>query len=190
MTFSGDPTGLSHPGEPRFLVIGKLRRPHGLRGELLMEVITDFPERIQPGVIVYAGDAHQPLRVQKRRLHNDGLLIAFEGVMDSEKIQELRNCLVYVRIDDRPNLPQGDYYHHQILGLNVVDENGAPLGRVVEILETGANDVLVIAQEEKNGNFLLPYIDSVVRSIDLIGGRITVHLLPGIVSESQQNQAG
>jgi 16S rRNA processing protein RimM len=189
MTFSSQTAGSPSPGEPAFLVIGKLRRPHGVSGELLMEVFTDFPERIQPGSLVYTGEAQLPMRVRSRRFHQAGMLIAFEGYLDSESVQELRNCLVYVPKEDRPSLPEGDYYHHQILGLNVVDEAGAQLGKVTEILETGANDVLVIALE-KGGVMLLPYIDSTVRAIDLPARKMVVRLLAGIQTESTQSHKG
>ena len=86
---SGSPTS----GEPEFLVIGKLGRPHGIHGEILMVVYTDFPERIEPGLTYFVGPRYQPIKLLKHRPHSRGLLSTFEGYRDRERIAELRNHL-------------------------------------------------------------------------------------------------
>jgi 16S rRNA processing protein RimM len=173
------PAGSPDSGEPVFLVVGKLRKPHGLHGELRMEVITDFPERLQPGVTVYAGADYHPIRIRSRRWHGSLLLIAFEGYTDPESAGVLRNRLVSVRADDRPPLPEGEFYHHQLLGLDVVSDEGEALGEVVQILETGANDVYIV-RPQAGPDLLLPAIDEVVLDVDLAEGSMRVHLLPGL----------
>jgi len=176
------PTGSPSTGEPVFLVIGKLRRPHGLHGEIIMDVFTDFPERIHPGATLYVGEDHRPLSLHAYRQHQDSLLLTFDAFQDRDEVGALRNQWVYVRSADRPNLPEGDYYHHQILGLKVLDDEGKLLGKVGEILETGANDVIVVRPTE-GPEILLPVVDSVVVGIDLSAGEIRVHILPGILPE-------
>jgi 16S rRNA processing protein RimM len=176
------PAGSPLPGEPDFLVVGKLRRTHGLHGELLMEVYTDFPERLLPGVIVYLGQEHRRLHIRSLRFHDQLLLIAFDDYHDAESAAELRNQLVYVRAADRPPLPDGEYYHHQLLGLNVVSNDGRYLGVLTQILDTGANDVYVVLSET-GSELLLPAIESVILDIDLERGEMRVHLLPGILPE-------
>jgi 16S rRNA processing protein RimM len=175
---SGSPTS----GEPEFLVIGKLGRPHGLHGEILMVVYTDFPDRIEPGETFFVGPRYQPIKLIKRRPHTRGMLVTFEGYHVREKIAELRNQLVYVRTSDRPPLEQGEYYHHQLLGLQVIDENSKPLGLLSSILETGANDVYVV-RDQTGAEILVPAIDSVVLDIDLEHKQIRVHLLAGLLPE-------
>jgi 16S rRNA processing protein RimM len=177
---TGQPAGSPHTGEPAFLVIGKLRRPHGLSGEIFMEVITDFPERLQPGTKVYLGESHHATYVHTMRVHRDGKLVSFKDFAEPDSVGELRNLMVYVRTNDRPELPEGEYYHHQLLGLNVVDENNVSLGKVVNILETGANDVLVI-QQASGREILVPYTESSILEIHLETSQIRVHLLPGII---------
>ena len=174
--------GSPSTGEPVFLVIGKLRRPHGVRGEILMDILTDFPERVRQGSMVYVGQDYSPLRIRSRRTHQNGFLIAFRGYDSPEEVGELRNQMVYVRAEDRPPLPEGEFYHHQIMGLRVVSETGAVLGKVVEILETGANDVYVV-RPERGPEILLPVIDPVILDVDLAGGEIHVHLLPGLIPD-------
>lgn len=175
---TGTPTGSPPTGEPAFLVVGKLRHSHGLKGEILMDVITDFPERLQSGVQVYVGEPPQLLRIRSRRTHGQGLLLSFDGYDGPEAVGELRNTLVFVSTADRPPLPQGEYYHHQLIGLRVVDENGQELGRLVEIMTTPANDVYVV--RGAGPDLLLPAIEPVVQTVDLERGEMQVHLLPGL----------
>lgn len=169
-------------GEPDFLVVGKLGRPHGLHGEIMMEVFTGFPERIQPGVIFYTGQGYLPQKLLKRRPHARGLLVKFEGYMDRDEVGKLRNQIVYVRTADRPPLEEGEYYHHQLLGMQVLDEGGQLLGQVKRILETGANDVYVI-QDPAGREVLVPAIDSVILDIDLVGRILRIRVLPGLLPE-------
>jgi 16S rRNA processing protein RimM len=144
-----------------------------------MEVLTDFPERIQIGKSVYVGPARQTLVIRSLRWHGERLLIAFEGFDDRDAAGALRNQWVAVRVGDQPELPQGEFYHHQLIGLQVVDEGGHSLGSIEEILETGANDVLIVRSADR-GQILLPMIDSVVLDVDLALGQMRVHLLPGL----------
>ena len=176
----GPQPGSPPPGEPVFLAVGKLGRPHGLHGEMLMVVLTDFPERLQPGVVLYIGPQHQPLRLKSQRWHDRMMLVAFDGYSVREEASQLRNQLVQVRADDRPPLPEGEYYHHQLLGLQVVDEADELLGQLVEILETGANDVYVV-HTPAGAQVLLPAIDAVILGVDLARGEMRVHLLPGLL---------
>lgn len=173
-------SGSSTSGEPEFLVVGKLGKPHGVRGEIVMDVYTEFPERLAPGVTVFVGSHYQAVQISKTRPHSRGMLLGFEGYQSRDEVASLRNMLVHVRTADRPELPEGDYYHHQLLGLHVIDENGAEIGRITAIIDTGANDVYVI-QNESGEEVLIPGIESVVKDIDLEKNRVTIHLLPGLM---------
>jgi 16S rRNA processing protein RimM len=169
-----------------FLSVGKLGRPHGVRGEIVMEILTDFPERIRSGVTLYVGAAHHPLRVRSRRRADASLLLAFDGYDTPETVGELRNQIVYVSIADRPPLPEGEYYHHQLIGKPVVAEDGRQLGLLTEIIETGANDVAVI-QPEIGREILIPLIDGVLLGVDEPAGVVSVHLLPGILPDEMED---
>ena len=183
---SGSPTnaaGSPKSGEPAYLAIGFLRRPHGVRGEMLMDVLTDFPERIQPKVQVYVGEEHRPMKIASRRETSKGMLISFEGIRVREEVGAFRNQYLYVLAADRPPLPEGEYYHHQLVGLRVLEENGAELGVLESVLETGANDVYIV-RSAAGKEILLPAIPSVVKSVHLESGEMRVHLLPGLLDES------
>lgn len=174
-------TGSSQARKPVYLAVGRLRRPHGVKGEIIMDVLTDFPERLQVGGLLYAGEAYQPLRIRSIRPHDKVLLMAFEGMHTPEIVGELRNQILYVSAADRPPLPAGEYYHHQLIGLRVIDEVGNSLGLITGILETGgANDVYLVAGQDDR-ELLLPDIEEVVLSINLEAGEMRVHLLPGLL---------
>ncbi len=158
--------GSPQPGEPVFILVGKLRSPHGVQGEILMELHTDFPERIRSGRVLYAGDQHQKLQILRSRQHNDGKLLQLVGYETRDAVAELTNLMVYARVDELPRLPKGEYYHHELLGLQVRDEAGNLLGVLTEILITGSNDVYVVTAEDGQET-LLPALESVILEVDV-----------------------
>jgi 16S rRNA processing protein RimM len=174
------PAGSPAAGEPAFLAVGKVRRPHGVTGDVLVEIYTDFPDRLQPKVMVYAGENHLPLTISRQRFHNDGVLLAFDGFSTPEQVGRFRNQILYIKSEQVEELPAGEYYFHQLLGLSVFDETGEPLGEVTEIMETGANDVYVVTNVTGH-ELLLPAIDEVILDVDLISKSMKVHLLPGLL---------
>ncbi len=174
-----DQTGSPASGEPVYLSVGVLRRPHGLRGEMLMEVLTDFPQRLKPRVTLLVGPQHKSMRLASVRGHNDGLLVRFEGIENPEEAGKYRGHTVFVRAEDRPPLPEGEYYHHQVIGLRVVNEADEELGVLAEILQTGANEVYIVQRPEKS-DLLLPAIEEVILHIDPQAGLVRVRLLPGL----------
>ena len=175
-------SGSPSKGEPVYLAVGLLRRPHGVHGEILMEVYTDFPERLEDGTTVFLGAKHKPAAIRHIRHHNEGLLFSFEGVDTPESAGLLRKQLVYVKTATRPALPAGQYYHHQMIGMTVVDDSGNELGKLTEIIETGANDVYVVLSGSGK-ELLLPSIKQVVLDVDVESNRMIVHLIPGLLEE-------
>lgn len=177
----GESAGSFQHDEPAFLVVGKLHRPHGLNGEIVMSVHTDFPERLNTGTTVFIGDDHHPLIIRSCRRHKNSLLMSFNELNSPEEIGIFRNQYVYVITTDRPPLEEGEYYHHQLLGLRVIDQAGSSLGYIDEILETGANDVLVI-RDEVGKDYYLPYVNEMILQINLEEGFLKVDPIPGIFS--------
>ena len=175
-------SGSPSKGEPVYLAVGLLRRPHGVHGEILMEVYTDFPERLEDGTTVFLGAKHKPATIRHIRHHNEGLLFSFEGVDTPESAGLLRKQMVYVKTATRPALPAGQYYHHQMIGMTVVDDSGNELGQLTEIIETGANDVYVVLSGTGK-ELLLPSIKQVVLDVDVESNRMIVHLIPGLLEE-------
>jgi len=173
-------TGSPPVGEPEYLEVGFVRRPHGVKGEVLMDIRTDFPERLKTGMTVFVGEQYQPIVIASLRPHAKGLLIRFRGVKNPEEAGLYRNTSVFVPTVGLPDLPEGEYYHHQLLGLNVVTDDGRELGTLVDILETGANDVYTV-QDSDGTEILLPAIPPVILDISLADRQMRVHLLDGLI---------
>jgi len=169
--------------EPVFVIIGKLRRPHGLHGEMIMEIHTDYPERFSVGKTIRVGHQQTQMVIRSIRPHKEFKLIAFEGYNTSDDLGGFRNQYVYINTKEIPDLPAGDYYHHQLIGLQVVSENEKQIGTVGEILVTGANDVLVVQQND-NKEVLLPFVDKYLIEVNLNIGYLKMKILPGLISNS------
>ena len=169
----------SPDGEPVYLVVGFLRRAHGVRGEMIMDLHTDFPERFQSGRELVIGEDRRPMTLSSVRPHAKGMLVKFNGVETPEAAGQFRNQWVYVKATDVPDLPEGKLYQHELFGFHVIDENGDSLGELVEILETGANNVYVV-RDDKGKELLLPAIPSVILEIDEERRVMRVHLLEGL----------
>ena len=179
-------SGSPSTGEPEYLLVGSLRRPHGVRGEMVMEVLTDFPERLKPETKVFVGPSRKPVVIEGARVHSEGLLIKFEGVGTPEEAGRYRNQAVYVTAADRPPLPDGQFYEHQVIGFSVVeDESNELIGTLSGIMRTGANDVYVVARPD-GSEVLLPVIASVVLKLDSGTRTVRVHLLPGLIDDAEE----
>jgi 16S rRNA processing protein RimM len=162
-----NPTGSPSSGEPEFLAVGTLIRPHGIKGDLVMNVLTDFPERLRPGRTVYIGEEHQPFQITNARPHGKTLMIKFKEIDVREQAADYRGKVVYVRTENVPRLPTGEYYFHQLLGLTIVDEQGQVLGTLESILETRANDVYIVRTPD-GSQILLPAVEEeVILGVDL-----------------------
>jgi len=169
----------SPDGEPVYLVVGFLRRAHGVHGEIIMDLHTDFPERLRKGRKLFVGEKHQLLTLASTRPHMKGMLVKFKGIETPEGIGQFRNQWVYVKTTDLPPLPEGQLYQHELFGFKVLDETDQVLGELVEIIETGANDVYVV-KNESGKEILLPAISSVILKVDPEQRVMHVHLLEGL----------
>jgi 16S rRNA processing protein RimM len=166
-----------HP--PEDLVVGRIIRPHGIRGMLLVEPFTEVIRSLKPTSEILLGSDKVPVVVREFRPHRARFLLVIDGCEDRDAAERWRGDDIFVRFDDVDPLPDGVYYHWQILGLEVATEGGEVLGTVERILETGANDVYVV-RSDSGEELLLPAIESVILEVDLQEARITVHLIPGL----------
>jgi 16S rRNA processing protein RimM len=166
-------TGSLKPGEPEFLEVGRARRSHGVKGEIILEIFSESLRYFKPGKIVYIGQHHQPLTIESARAHDNLLLIKFEGIDTPEALSSFRNKLVYVPASQLPALPEGEYYFYQLIGLEVVDQQGKSLGLLTEIIQTGATPVYVVTSTDGN-ECLFPAIPDVVKKIDIEARKIII----------------
>ena len=164
---------------PRFLSVGRILGSCGVRGELRVQLLTDFPERLQRRRRIYIDE--QPHEIEGCFPHKGGLVVKVVGVDTPEQADALRGKLLEIPVAEAAPLPPDHFYPYQIIGLEVWTEQERYLGRVREILFTPANDVYVIEHEGRE--LLIPAIKDVIRQIDLPTQRITIHTLPGLLPE-------
>jgi 16S rRNA processing protein RimM len=156
--------------------VGYVRAPWGIRGDVLVDALTDFPQRFQPGAtfLTNAGE----YTVQRARPHKGAIAIQFQHIDTRNQAEALRGLLLEIPEAEISPLAEGQYYQFQIVGIDVVDAQGNALGRIEEVLQTGANDVYVVRNDE--GELLVPAIDSVVRHVDIEAGRMVVEPPAGL----------
>ena len=164
--------GSRSSSEPAFLVVGKLRRPHGVQGEIPLELFSKLLELLDPEQTVFVGERHQPLLVEASRWKNDLLLLKFHDLDDRTAAEALTNALVYVKTSQLPSLDEGEYYYHQLIGLDVYEEEEF-LGVLTEVLQTGANDVYLVT-DAAGKETLIPDTDEVILEINADAGVMRV----------------
>ncbi len=178
---------------PPFLILGKILRPHGVRGELRVQLMTDYPERIVKLKKIALGDSPTSTKVQFysvefMRPHQDYGLLKLKTVNDRNNAELLRDLFVMVKTEDAVPLAEDEIYLYQLIGMTVKTDDGEMLGTLTDVLETGANDVYII-KSDRYGEILIPVIDSVVLKTDTDTNIITVRLpeglLGGITDEDQ-----
>lgn len=172
--------------EPAFLVIGRLIKPHGIRGEMRAAVHTQLPERFTWLEDVYlarepSDTAPKRIAVRSVRFHKGNALLRLGDYDTRDELEVLRGMWVLVPIEDAIPLDEGEHFHHELQDLQVFTEDGESLGTLVEILETGANEVFIV--KGARGEVLLPNIEEVVLKVDLEAGSMIVHLLPGLLDD-------
>ncbi len=170
------------------MVLGQVRRPHGVRGEVRVEIFTDYPERIGEHDWIYLADPRRTdvverCEVESVRPHKGVLLIKLAGYDDREAAEELRGMLVQVPLEEAVPLDEEEYFHFQLEGVEVETESGEGLGRVVEVLGPGAHDVYVV--RGPRGEILLPAIEDVILELDLEAGKMLVRPLAGMLDEEE-----
>lgn len=168
----------------QWISIGKITKPHGLKGEVRVLGDTDFAEeRFAAGQTVYLDrkDGEEtPLVISSHRKHKQFDLLQFEGYEDINKVDDWRGDGLKIPEEDLVELDEGEYYHRDIIGCRVFTEEGAELGEVTEIMATGANDVWAVSGQGQK-EVLIPYIADVVKKVDIHEKKITIHVMEGLL---------
>lgn len=162
--------------DPEDLVaVGRIMKPHGVRGEIRVQILTDFPERFEESkelwLVPPAGKA-QLRKVEGARFHSGWVLLKLEGITDPETVAEYRNWFVSVPQHDLFDLEEDEYWHFELEGLEVRDPSGAVLGKLKEVLPTPAHDLYAI--EGPQGEILIPAVGEFVLSVDVEAGFMVV----------------
>lgn len=174
------------PGAPGvgFVAVGRITRAHGIHGEVAVLPLSEVGSRFEPGSRLFAGEREdRPLHVTGSRGHGNRLLVAFAEVPDRTGAEALAGTYLFVRSDEVPELPEGEYWPHQIVGCEVLTESGRPLGTLRQIMHTPANDIWAARGEPgtpQARETLVPALRDVVVSVDLAARRIVVREIPGL----------
>lgn len=155
------------------VVIGKISAPHGVRGEVRIVPLTDFPERFENLKTVFLEDDSK-MELESVKFSNKFIIAKFKNINSRNDIEIFNGKLLMLNRSDIPSLPEGEYYNFDIIGLEVIDDKGSKLGKITEVLKTGSNDVYVV---EGKKQILVPALKKVVKEINLADGFMKVELL-------------
>ena len=156
------------------ITIGKILSPQGVRGEVRIQPLTDFPERFKKLKIALLDDGTS-LPVESVRYHQEVILLKFRGLDDRNAVESLKHKLIKVEREDLIPLPEGHYHIFDIIGLSVYNESEEYLGKISDVLQTGSNDVYIVEQNNKSP-LLIPGLKTVVLQIDIANGKMIVKL--------------
>ncbi|WP_265460140.1 ribosome maturation factor RimM [Enterococcus sp. HY326] len=166
--------------------VGKIVNTQGIKGEVRVISQTDFPEkRYQKGAVLtlfQEKKAPLELTVKSHRKHKNFDILSFEGHPTINDVEKYRDGILKVAATDMGELEDNEFYYHEIIGLKVVDGQGQEIGKIKEILSPGANDVWVV-QRPKKKDALIPYIESVVKKVDLAAGEVEVDIPEGLLDD-------
>lgn len=154
-------------GPVEVLAVGRVRRPHGIHGEVLADVLTDFPERVAAGVELGLGASvpERWLRIERVRAHKGCWLLLFEGISTRDEVEPWRRSWLFLPAQERAKLPPGYFYEHELVGLTCIRADGARLGEILE-LTTGAGGALLTVKTDR-GEALVPFVSPIVVRVDL-----------------------
>lgn len=163
------------------LRVGVITRTHGIRGEVKVYPTTDSPLRFNEieEVMLKNGPRKERLRIQEARYFKNLVILKFEGIDSMNDAELLRGGELYIDRSQGEELSENEYYIADIIGMEVVTEEGEPVGQVKDVLETGANDVYLVKREGKK-DLMLPAIRDCIRGVDIENNRMTVHILDGL----------
>jgi 16S rRNA processing protein RimM len=167
------------------VVVGVLGRAHGVRGDVAVDLRTDEPERrFAPGARLRVEGTRRELSVASARWHSGRLLVHFDELPDRTAVEAARGLVLVtdVAADERPE-DEGEYYDRQLVGLAVVTTDGTPVGRVLDVLHPGPQDLLEL--ETAAGTRLVPFVEALVPEVDLAAGRLVVADVPGLLTDDE-----
>ncbi|WP_424211558.1 ribosome maturation factor RimM [Streptomyces sp. BI20] len=167
------------------LVVARVGRAHGIKGEVTVEVRTDEPElRLAPGAVLATDPPSVgPLTIETGRVHSSRLLLRFAGVTDRTGAEALRNTLLIAEVDPEqmPEDPE-EYYDHQLMDLDVVLVDGTPVGRITEISHLPSQDLFIVERED-GSEVMIPFVEEIVTEIDLAEQRAVIDPPPGLIDD-------
>ncbi len=167
-----------------WLVVGFVRKPHGVHGEVLVQILTDFPERLDAGVRFGLGPESGPEAfhaVHHVRYHKGGWLLGVEGIRDRNTVESWRGLYLFLPEQSLDELPEGYYYEHHLVGLACRSPEGEDLGEVTGMDNEGPQARLVVRRGDRE--YLVPHVPQIVVEVDLEAGTVTIDAPPGLLDD-------
>ncbi len=164
------------------ITIGKVLKPHGVKGQVKIEPLTDHPDRfkvIRRVFLVSSSGKQKECTVRSVRYLGDAPLLQLSGYDSPELARELNGWLVQIPEEEAVPLPEGQYYWFELLGMDVENEAGEKLGRITDIFPTGSNDVYVMKAGRRE--VYLPATKDVIRQVDRKAKRMVIHVVEGLL---------
>lgn len=163
--------------------VGEIVGIFGVKGELKVRPLSDFPERFAVGATLYLGDAHSPHTITSARLRPGSHILALSGVESANDAERLRGQLLWVPTSTLAPLAPDQFYQHDVIGMRVEHVNGAYLGVIADILDSGQNDLYVVRNETTGAEHMLPAVKEFIKQVDVADGVIRVEPIPGLFDE-------
>lgn len=164
---------------PQRVAVGLITRAHGVKGEVVVLVLSQVAERFEPGARLFLHEGgSEAVTVATARPHRQRLLVQFEEVGDRDRAESLQGSYLFVPADAAPTLPEGEFWTHDLIGCEVLTVEGRSLGLIREVLHTPANDVW--AAQGEDGEVLIPALKDVVESVDVAGRKVVVREVEGL----------
>ncbi len=161
-----------------FITIGQVLAPWGIKGKVRVEVVTDFPQRFAPSSQIYIN--RKPMTIASTQWHKGKAIVKLDTIDSIEQAEKLQGQTIEIHHSQLQPLPEGQYYHFQLIGLEVWTTQGELLGKISQILTAESNDNYAV--HGAKGEILIPAIEDIVKSVDLDNGRITIEAIDGLLS--------
>jgi 16S rRNA processing protein RimM len=174
------------PGDDgrEWLIVGRAGKPHGVHGDLLVDIITDFPERLTDGIRFGIGDESKPaefFETHRVRYHKGRWLLSVRDIRDREAVEGWRGKYLFLPEQALEDLPEGYYYEHHLTGLECRTPDGEVIGRVTGLDPGEGQSRLIVRRDDRE--FLVPYVPEIVPEVDLDGGFVIIDAPPGLLDD-------
>ena len=165
-----------------YLQVGVITSTHGVRGEVKVFPTTDDPERFEylKNVILDTGKTYLPLEIEGVKYFKQFVILKFKGINNINDIEKYKKMPLLVSREDAVELEEDEYFMADMIGMDVVTEDGAKFGVLKDIMETGANDVYIV-ESDKHGEVLLPAIKDCILEVDIEEQKMVVHIMDGLI---------
>ncbi len=166
------------------IAIAQIIRPHGIRGELKVQSLSDFPDRLTRIKTIFVseqdGDSAQSYEIELVRRQSPYFLVKLKSVNDLDNAENFRNKFIKIEQKDVHPLEKNQFYHYQLVGLNVLSTTGEELGTISAVIPNPGNDLFQVNGQNRS-KFLIPAVTEFIKEIDLLNQRMIINFIPGLI---------